>query len=504
LAGRSPRIAIAVSVLLLALGGAPGDARGETTVASPLPFDPPALAELRASPRKVYAHWHVWPISLDNLPPDQDAWATDLTQPHSRGGRDRAGGGFARQRPLPRPPLADPDWRQRDMETDVRLAAALGLDGFFYNIVEPPPGPQWRKLPLLLDAAHAVDPGFRIGLMVDTHTNRDRSVEDVASALLPVADHPAVLRLDDGRLVVAAFSAELKPVDWWQQLLALIREKTGRPVFFLALFQGWQRYAQTFQPVADGLSDWGGRDPRHARRFAGAAAEAHALGKLWMAPVAPQLFRPKDLFYKEAGNADTFRESWRAAIEGNADWVQIITWNDHGEGTEIRPSTGIQHVFADLAAYYVAWFKTGRPPPIVRDVLYYLHRVQPTVAAPDPLGQPRRFDLRGETPAADEIELLAFLARPGILEVRVGDDGRADPPHSRAAPAGITSFKVPLAVGARPFRPSFRLVRPGEPPVEVISAFTVRGGGAWQDLLYRAGASSRPPVAAIADPPLPE
>ena len=55
------------------------------------------------------------------------------------------------------------------------------------------------------------------------------------------------------------------------------------------------------------------------------------------------------------------------AIDGGADWVQLITWNDYGEHTEIAPSTGTQHAFYDLTAYYTAWFKTGAAPRIVRD-----------------------------------------------------------------------------------------------------------------------------------------
>jgi len=92
---------------------------------------------------------------------------------------------------------------------------------------------------------------------------------------------------------------------------------------------------------------------------------------------------------------------------------------------------------------------------------------------------------QGGEPPRDEIELLAFLAAPGVLEIEVA--GKAE---RKEAPAGVTSFKVPLASG----RPGFRLLRDGRAAVTLKSAFEIADKVAWQDLLYRGGSSSRLPV----------
>lgn len=58
------------------------------------------------------------------------------------------------------------------------------------------------------------------------------------------------------------------------------------------------------------------------------------------------------------------------------------------------------------------------------------------------------FGLHWGRSAINEIELLAFLAQDGELEIEIGTEI-----HQLNAAAGMTSMRMPLAVG----RPSFRL-----------------------------------------------
>ena len=112
------------------------------------------------------------------------------------------------------------------------------------------------------------------------------------------------------------------------------------------------------------------------------AAQAHADGIKWMAPVAPQDSRPKDFVYSESSNTGAFRAMWDSSIQNGSDSVQITTWNDYSEGTEISPSNGNGYTWLDLAAYYITWYKTGTPPPITADAIYFCHRIQQTSLTP--------------------------------------------------------------------------------------------------------------------------
>lgn len=456
------------------------------------PFNPPSVEAERQSPRKVFAHWHVFPISYDNAPAGSDHWSETRMKPEGEKGKYAAGGGMTRERPLPRPVISGSDWEVQDMETEVRRASAIGLDGFMFNIVNPNNPKLFQMLPQMLEAAQRVDPSFKVALMIDGVTNRDRSVDDVADGILRVASHPSVFRTSDGRLVLSSFAAERKPVEWWKQLFAKLAA-SGVKVYFVPVFMGYKDEVAAFAPISEGLSDWGRRNVNGADVTLGAAAQAHGLGKIWMAPVASQSSRPKSLKYWEAGGSQSYRENWQLAIDDGADWAQIITWNDYGEATEIAPSTGTQYATYDLSAYYIAWFKTGKQPPITRDVLYYYHRIMPTTAQGDPSLQSAPFEIQGGQPAQNSIELLAFLTAPGTLEIDIG--GKT---YQQRAPAGITSFKAPLAAG----RPQFRLVRDGSTVIDFESAFDIRDKVEFQDFLYRAGSSSRPPVEMIANPPI--
>lgn len=454
---------------------------------SPWPFDPPPLKELRASSRRIFAHYFTpFPLSLDNKDPEKDYYATGYLDPNGENGKHRASGGYLRQRPLPRPPRRERNWAELDMEEEVRRAAAIGLDGFAVDLLATS-GALWERTRLLLDAALRVDPGFRILLMPDMEAEFKGRPEKMAEAVRELGKHPAALRLPDGRLAVSPFNAQNRDAAWWKGWLDDMKT-SGTSVAFLPLFQGWERYSKDFGPISAGFSDWGWRSPGGNRTWRAVPERARRAAPLWMMPVAPQDVRLKDGVYWEAGNSENYRVMWENAILGGADWVHIITWNDYSESAEIAPSTGTQYAFYDLTAYYAAWFKTGKPPAIRRDVLYYFHRVHPASAAPDPARQSRRMTPRGNEPPRDEIELLAFLSAPAVLEIEAG--GKTE---RKEAPAGMTSFRVPLVPGT----PVFRAVRGGRTAASVKSAFEITERPAVLDLLYRGGSSSRPPVPGV-------
>src|SRR5690349_19979037 len=83
--------------------------------------------------RKVLAHYHWFPVSVDNAPLP-DLYACWLT-PACERGKYAYSGGFLRDRPPFRAPRAGPDWRLKDKAGEVTTAKAAGIDGFTFNIV---------------------------------------------------------------------------------------------------------------------------------------------------------------------------------------------------------------------------------------------------------------------------------------------------------------------------------------------------------------------------------
>lgn len=456
-------------------------------VQDPWPFDRPVLEELRKSPKKVFAHYFTpFPISIDNKDASADYYQRGFLAPEGENKKHLSYGGYLRQRPLPRPVRSEANWKDLDLETEIRWAAELGIDGFTWDILSEQ---QWAAGFSLMDAAARIDPGFKIVLMPDMEAEFKSKPEKLAPLIKKLSAHPAAFRLPDGRLVVAPYNTHKQSAAWWKEWLAAMKGD-GVNIAFITLVQGFygehEKFGSEYGPISAGFSDWGWRSPKGNATWMDMAAKAHRYAPIWMMPVAPQDFRPKSFMVWEAGGSENFRVSWDAAIRGGADWVQIITWNDYSEAAEIVPSTGTQYSFYDLTAFYNAWFKTGTEPKIVRDVLYYFHRNQSISLEPDPEKQTKPFSARGSSdPLVDEIELLAFLKAPGVLEIEVG--GKTS---RKDAPVGITSFKIPVVPG----RPMLRLVRNGAKIIDFKSHVEIKSAITYSDLLYRGGSSSRPPV----------
>ncbi|MEZ5225055.1 MAG: hypothetical protein R2743_26430, partial [Ilumatobacteraceae bacterium] len=237
-----------------------GSPLGEPEVADaadPHAFDLPPIEQLRASDTKVYAHYFpLYPISLDNAPPDQDYYATQFLAPDGEGGQHLAYGGFQRQRALPRDPSADADWALDDMRTEVERAVSAGLDGFVFNILGIDDS-FWNRLLRLLDAAAEVDPEFDIVLMPDVQVDP----QSLADAIASVADHPSVGRNRDGRLIISPFAAERQGVEWWSGWLDLMNSSYGVQVSFVPLLLDYYGNVEGFAPISAGLSHWGSRSP---------------------------------------------------------------------------------------------------------------------------------------------------------------------------------------------------------------------------------------------------
>jgi hypothetical protein len=451
-----------------------------------LAFTMPAADELFGSSKKVFAHYfYPFPLSVGNKSASDDYYNHNYLNKNGESGKWSAYGGYLRQRPLPVGVGAGDKWQLSNMQREVRMAIARGITGFTFDVLSANGDAQ---LQMLLDAAQSVEPRFKILVMPDLaalKSNTDAVVGSIAAA----AHSPAAYRLGDGRLVVSAFNASGNSTDWWAGVIAQLKAR-GISIAFVPTFLGWKGQAGAFAPLSYGLSDWGTATAAASDAMKGDAEAAHVqYGKIFMMPVGPQQYRPKDSIYWEAGNSAAFRNAWRSSIDGGADWVQLVTWSDFSESSEIEPytdatlRTDIGTGFYDLNAYFAAWFLTGSQPPITHDVLYYFYRREPTDAAAPAQSKPNK--IVNSSPE-DDIEMLAFLTSPGELKISI--DGHAS---TLSAPAGMTSFKVHTAPGT----PTFTLTRGGSEVISFPGAVQIFGQSGLPsgvvDMTYWSGSASQ-------------
>ena len=452
---------------------------------NPLPFDLPAQSILNASPKKVFAHYFTpYPISIDNKNSNIDYYTNGYLEPNGENGKHAAYGGFLRERPLPQAPLATTAWELENMKTEVRRARAAGLDGFTVDVLSVN-GYSWDRLKVLYQAAPLVDPNFKLMAMPDSTTSDGSDINLLADKMAELAAMPASFKLLDNRFVVSPFAPEALGISYWQDFINLMAAR-GVQVAFVPCFLNYGANVATFAPISYGFSDWGNRSPAANQDLATNINDAHSRGKIWMQPVSVQDTRPYTGIYDEANNTENLRVTWNAAIDYSADWVQIPTWNDYSENTQISPSTHIGWGPLDLMSYYLTRWKMGAWPNVLRDTIYVSHRVQP-VNATITGGQTIFMTPRsGTSPPRDKVEVLSFLQESGTLQVTIGSVS-----SSVAVSAGVSSNLFDLGAG----KVSAVVLRSSIPAVSVNSPWTVTTSREIQDLNYYFVTSGRDGVA---------
>lgn len=453
---------------------------GNEQTDGPLPFTLPGTSTLRGAAKKVFAHYFSpYPVSLDNQAPASDYYARNYLKPDGESGKHAAYGGLLRDRPLGRDPIAG-DYALADFKTEVKQAIAAGLDGFTVDILSVTSA-HWTRVQNLIKAAEAVDPGFKIVLMPDTNGLASVDSATFAAAMAKLAASKSVYRLADNRLVVAPFKAEGRTATWWSDWMKTMETQYGIKVALVPCFLDFNKNRDAFAPISYGFSNWGGRNPAANAGLTANIDRAHSLDKVWMQPVSVQDERPNQGVFDEAGNTENLRATWKGAIDGKADWVQLTTWNDYSENTQFAPSKNAGWTYLDINAYYLTCYKLGCPK-ITNDTAYLTHRIQPVAAQPS-FAQTKLMKLRGgSTAARDTVEVLTMLTAAGKVSVTIGGTTQ-----SYDAAAGVSAKTFPLKAGTA----SATVTRSAATVAKVVSPYSITATPYVQDLHYRAVSSER-------------
>ena len=313
-----------------------------------------------------------------NLPRGKDHYDDQYLRRDGEDGKFAKFGGYLRERPLAAGPWSSPHWRQINFAIEILRARSSGADELMVDMLRLRNDPSWAQVNTLFDTAAAIVPDFRLAPEPDAGALKSITPDALVESLLELAASPAAYRLNDGRFLVSAFAPENYPASFWRSVVKrMTTHKT--PIAFLPVFLAPIRNAPAFAPFSYGLSYWGAKDIATVENGADNSVlhQLAAYSSVVMLPITPQDARPKVAAFSEAGNTQLFRDLSRMeAIKNNVKFIQLITWNDYSESTEVSPSSGTQFVFYDLATYFITWFKMGRPPQITRDAMYYTHRRQ--------------------------------------------------------------------------------------------------------------------------------
>ncbi|QPZ37645.1 glycoside hydrolase family 71 protein [Paramicrobacterium chengjingii] len=403
----------------------------------------PGAADSARQKGIVFAHYFPpFPVSIDNQPPDSDYYAEEYLKPDGENGKHSEYGGYLRDRPLPRAPR-EGDWRLADLRMEVRQAKAAGIDGFTVDLMSLS-GRNWDTSRELMRAAD-LEGGFVVTPNIDATSGLvDSPVSEIAGKLVELYAHDSAYRTENGAVALSSFKAEGKPATWWSELIDDLQNKLSTPVDFMAVFlNASDDNMALYAPISYALGAWGARTPDAVNAASDNVARAHALGVKWMAPVAAQDARPSASLYAESRNTELLRAMWDAAIDEGADFVQMVTWNDYSESTQLAPSVAHGTAFLDISRPYIAAFADGTGLQFVDDTVAVTYRVQPAGATPSSPQEPMHPTLGGAaTPPRDSVEVLTMMRVDTTVTVTIGESV-----HTYIAHRGLEVKTFPLAIG---------------------------------------------------------
>lgn len=379
------------------------------------------------------------------------------------------------------------------LENDIRSAIELGVEAFALNSFS---GRQAKDyFSEFIQAADAIGArDFKFFLSADM--SLELTSQEIVETIETFGDNPHYLKIN-GKPLLSTFSGGQRGDRWWKDNVLAPLQAAGHPVLFVPAFdrkdpneiaptdENWQELIQTFSSV-DGLFNFGMpkslpfrlNDPNIGHHWwsllDGQESLARSLrsnGKLYMASYMPSYWAVCDSVrqYTETQGGRGMGNAWTSIItEQRPAMVEIVTWNDYAESSFVQPtrvpltdSAGIPSLphlgFYELLKYYISWYKSGVRPTIVKDGVFFFHRIHPNnaVALGKPPGcsmGPVRADHKWGK-VQDKIYVTTALTAPADLVVRTGASE-----HKLALPAGLTSVDAPFEPG----RPTLELWRAGK------------------------------------------
>ena len=356
-------------------------------------------------PKKIYAHYMAcYPVAAMATAHHRANNAHTIRHDGTR--QFDAIGDRWRNWPLVPDGLTLPLRESADLE--IRRALRGGIDGFFIDAWAG--GDNAKKVfDALFEAAEAKDYPFEIGICLDPSClpGDDKllaSVDAIREMLDKHGKSPKLARRD-GKPLVAGYNSIFVALGYAERTLGAVPPWRGKKdlwqdVAFRTDPAVWRTYGQAYREIerrvgqplyfhfcsnalfwrvdnnrwnADMLVKAAGTVASHVGAVGGflgggatddrMAAAVRAAGAEWSEPM---FFQYENIGW--GGNRismgfDILRDRWNRARQNGSTLIQFVTWNDYTENTCLAPAYDTRYAVLDLNAWFVRWWKTGRPVP---------------------------------------------------------------------------------------------------------------------------------------------
>jgi hypothetical protein len=443
------------------------------------PGDPWAERRLKLEtrPKKVFAHYMVcYRLGMGAISP---GYVLPHVMPkirHDSPSYEMAFGGRARGVPL----LPDGTKNltiEQSADLEIRRALRAGIDGFAFDVLPLPEDQAFAYMDAMFKVAEEKNYPFEITWCLDSAAKNPIVVD----YLIKNHGQSPKLARRDGKVLFFGYQSIWQGQNYGGRLWSQRPEWQGKEVGTYAAFrntpEGWKTYRGGFReletrtntPMYFQFSMSGffhgmrvPQEPKPARILtdidaAGVLAEDfdcitdfsdtnvernNALAKVTREKGAewgePMMYQYEGLLWTAwtvAPGSDLIRKRWERARDNGATLLQLTTWNDYTETTNLAPTDRIRYTFLDLTRYFATWWKTGKPPVTDHDCVYVLYPPYPHELEAYPFQNRPRW--RG---APGVIEVMTNLTAPATVRLV----GRGD---SWTAPVGLSWHQLPLTPG---------------------------------------------------------
>jgi len=396
----------------------------------------------------------------------------------------------------------------QDYQREMRDALAAGIDGFALNcgawsLLEPH---YKRRTLIIYQAAKELEADFKLFISADFAGQLAH--EEFKEMVDLFRDHPNQFRYK-GKPVLSTFGGGTNET-------IFLRETFGDSVVYVPFYyptppsenpnaaQVDQVFNDSHKQV-DGFFHFGAAgfpdeivasNRRLAQKWRGA-------GKLFMASVTPfYLGRGGNYRVYESDGLESMARQWEGAIRDDANWVEILTWNDWGECSYIAPfgeptftnlyrghwGAVMPHIgFCKATRYYADWFKTGKPPTLEEETICYTYRLHPKHLE-HPRKNPRtKLDEVARPGHADRLRedvfATVFLAEDAKLTIHSGATHK-----DFSLTAGVSHVSMPFQPGPQ----RFVLTRNNEVLIDKVGEFEISATDTSSNFNVFSGAASVP------------
>ncbi|MEM2939460.1 MAG: hypothetical protein QXU95_04210 [Candidatus Bathyarchaeia archaeon] len=241
-----------------------------------------------------------------------------------------------------------------------KLAEEAGLDGFIVS--------WWgfekfedEVFRLILKTSEEVNTSIKLTVYYEIIRGvRDEVIKDIEQILRDYGSREAFLKVQ-GYPVIFIYSRALQQLGYrdWDYVVRKVRYDGFKVLLIADSFD--ERAAEIF----DGIHTYNpvgilhrGESLKDTYINARRVADKH--GVIFLATTLPGY---DDIHVRQPGlayprrNGSTYKETWEAVYESNADWVLICSWNEWHEGSEIEPSLEHRDLYLNITADNARRFK---------------------------------------------------------------------------------------------------------------------------------------------------